>query len=65
MSILPRRNGIFDCFPERNKVVERSGARIVFASDSCFRHIPMTVTQRIITLAVEFCVFRVGERGCM
>src|SRR5438132_570673 len=65
MSISPWLKRFFDRFSKRNKVVEDSAARLVLASDGCFRQVPMTMAARIVALAVEPCVLRVRKRGCM
>ena len=65
MPISPWLKRFFDCFLKRNKVAERSAARIVLASDGCFCQVSMTVTRRIVALAIEVCVFAFGQRGVM
>jgi hypothetical protein len=61
MPIPPRFQRFLDGFPQRNKIVERSGALIVLAADGCFRQIAMAVAQRIIALAVKLRVFSIGK----
>src|SRR6266487_1536944 len=65
MSISPWLKRFFDRFEQRKKIVKGSAARIVLSSDGCFRQVSMTVTERIIALAIKPCVLRIGKRGCM
>src|SRR5438034_5842521 len=56
---------------QRNKIVKCSTARMVFASDRCLSQVPMTVTIRIVALAIEPDVLgsgklpRVQSMGCV
>src|SRR5438093_6003026 len=65
MPISPRLKRFFDCFPKCDKVVERSAARIVIASDSRLGQIQVAMTTWIVAFAIEICVFAFGERGGM
>jgi hypothetical protein len=61
MPIPPRFQRFLDGFPQRDKIVERSAALIVVAANCSFRQVTMAVPQRIVALAVEFCVFGIGK----
>src|SRR5882724_4710829 len=61
MPVPPRLQRFLDGFPQRNKIVERSAVLIVVAADCSFRQVTMAMTQRIVALAVELCVFGIGK----
>src|SRR6266487_1084597 len=61
MPIPPRFQRFLNGFPQRDKIVEHSAALIIVAADCSFRQVTMAMTQRIVALAVELCVFGIGK----
>ncbi len=65
MSILPRCEGLCDRLPESDKIPERSTPFVVLAANRCLRQITMTMTERIIALAIELRVLGVRKSNGM
>src|SRR6267378_7733861 len=63
MPIPPRFQRFLNGFRQGNKIVERSAALIVVATDCSFRQVTMAMPQWIVALAVELCVFGIGKNS--
>ncbi len=61
MAITPRRKRFFDCVSKFDKIVKCSTAFIVLTANCCLSQIAMTVTERIVALAVELRIFGIGK----
>ena len=61
MSIPPRRKRLFDRSSKLDKIVKCSTASIVLTASRRLSQIAMTVTKRIVALAVELRVFGIRE----
>jgi hypothetical protein len=61
MSIPPRRKRLFDRRSKLDKIVKCPAASIVLAANRCLSQIAMTVTKRIVALAIELRIFGIGK----
>src|SRR5437899_12094690 len=65
MSILPGLKRFFDGFSKRNKIIKRSTPFVVLTANRCLRQITMTMTERVIALAIELRVLGVRKSNGM
>src|SRR5882724_11628536 len=65
MSILPRVERLFDRLPKHNEIIKRSAACIVIAANRCLRQITMTMTERMIALAIQLRVLGIRKPSGM
>src|SRR4029453_604009 len=61
MAITPRRKRLFNRFSKFDKIIKCSTASIVLTANRCLSQIAMTVTKRIVALAVELRIFGTGK----